>query len=331
MWNIDRLASGACILMATSFLVSCSQTAAPPAAPVATKTAAQAPAGATTEATSATPGKTTPAASVASTPIATPPAGNGAMPDGQAARPQRKFQPIQIGATSSAANAGEEESRTDSVMDALRPLQILLGKWKGNARKALLDQPEWVWDLTTNPKQPALVMSSPDGKYIREGRMTFLVKDQAYQLSTLDADGQKRTWQGNFTREVEDVAGDDQKLQRTYKLEFTETPSAIPDELWKLSISQQDNNRYLIELDRQRGSGSFVRVDTINTQREGTSFALNDSDYGDKECIISQGLGTMSVSYKGQRYWVCCTGCKSAFEEDPERWLAKLAEKKKDK
>ena len=52
---------------------------------------------------------------------------------------------------------------------------------------------------------------------------------------------------------------------------------------------------------------------------------MSDSDYGDKTCIISQGLGTISVSYKGKSYWVCCTGCKAAFEAEPETWIARAA------
>ena len=83
------------------------------------------------------------------------------------------------------------------------------------------------------------------------------------------------------------------------------------------------------QVDRKRGTGMFNRVDTINIQREGTSFALSDTDYGDKTCVISQGLGTTSVSHKGKTYWVCCSGCKAAFEEEPDRWIAKFEELQK--
>ncbi|MEZ5952658.1 MAG: YHS domain-containing protein, partial [Planctomycetaceae bacterium] len=69
--------------------------------------------------------------------------------------------------------------------------------------------------------------------------------------------------------------------------------------------------------------------DTVSTQREGTSLALIDEGYGEKTCIISGGLGTMTVSHKGQTYYVCCTGCKAAFEDDPERWIARAEEQKK--
>ena len=88
-------------------------------------------------------------------------------------------------------------------------------------------------------------------------------------------------------------------------------------------MNQQDNNRYLLELSRLRGK-NFVRFDTAASQREGTSFAVNDSDFKEKTCVISQGLGTIQVSHKGKSYWVCCSGCKAAFEEDPDKWIAKF-------
>ena len=54
---------------------------------------------------------------------------------------------------------------------------------------------------------------------------------------------------------------------------------------------------------------------------------MSDAGYADKTCIISEGLGTMEVTYKGRSYWVCCTGCKAAFEEDPETWIVRAAKK----
>ena len=87
----------------------------------------------------------------------------------------------------------------------------------------------------------------------------------------------------------------------------------------------------ILELDRKRGAGQFLRIDTINTQRKGTSFAVSDTDYGEKTCVVSQGLGTTSVSFKGKSYWVCCSGCKDLFNENPEAVLAEAAERQKAK
>ncbi|MBC8117186.1 MAG: YHS domain-containing protein [Candidatus Saccharimonas sp.] len=47
--------------------------------------------------------------------------------------------------------------------------------------------------------------------------------------------------------------------------------------------------------------------------------------------MISQGLGTISVSYKGKSYWVCCSGCKAAFDDEPEKWIAKFEAMQKKK
>jgi hypothetical protein len=77
-------------------------------------------------------------------------------------------------------------------------------------------------------------------------------------------------------------------------------------------------------------SGSATRLqDNVTSQRDGTSFAVSDTDYGDKECIVSQGLGTMTVTYMGRTYYVCCSGCQSAFTDDPTFWINKAEVRKK--
>ena len=47
--------------------------------------------------------------------------------------------------------------------------------------------------------------------------------------------------------------------------------------------------------------------------------------------MISGGLGTSQVSYNGKSYWVCCSGCKAAFDEEPARWVAEFEAKQKEK
>jgi len=249
-------------------------------------------------------------------------------------KPKRKsFKPVEIGATGSSGTTSTADAgdRVESARAALKPLQILVGNWNGTSRKAVLDQPSWAWDLKTDPKQPALRMKSEKGQFVRDGRLTFFPATQEFEFTAIDAEGKTRVFRGAFSREVQDVPGDDKKLQRTYKLELTEAQADADGDQWRVAINQQENNRYIMEIDRKRGGGQFLRLDTINTQREGTSFALSDTDYGDKTCVVSQGLGTTSVSYKGKSYWVCCSGCKAAFEDEPERWIAKWEAMNKDK
>jgi hypothetical protein len=235
-------------------------------------------------------------------------------------------------ATSAATTANTLEQRR-LVVAALDGVQVILGSWKGTTNKAVgdfkaLDAPNWVWDFRTVRGQPALVMKSEKNLYVTEARLTYLPDRQIYQMVAQDKEGQTRTLEGQFTSPVEEFEGDDRRVHRKFKLQLTEVGDA--KDALKLTLNQQDNNRYLLEVERKKG-GRFARVDTIGTQREGSSFALNDTDYKDKTCVISGGLGTSQVSYNGKSYWVCCSGCQAAFNEEPARWVAEFEAKQKEK
>jgi hypothetical protein len=265
----------------------------------------------------------------------------GAGSDGEQAGPSPApaFAPIRLGAEpgaeASAAGAAPTGTATGrpAILQAMMPLQIMLGKWRGTTQREFgdfkaLDEPQWVWDFQTDRNRPAMVMTSEGSPYFREARLTYLTDKKLFDLRTVDKDGQARRFEGDFTQPPQDVPGDDKKLQRTYTLALTELEPAEAKDQWQVLFSQVDNNRYRMELYRKR-MGRFARFDTVGTQREGTSFALNDEDYGERKCIISGGLGTIQVSYQGKSYWVCCTGCQAAFNEDPASWIAEFEAKQK--
>lgn len=251
----------------------------------------------------------------------------------QAAR-KRHFQPVQLTGRP-APSAGEDSThqhgdarQVDNVLEAMQPLQVVLGTWRAITNKAVgdfkaVDEVQWVWDFRTDPRQPALAMTSQANPYFQSGRLTYHVGEKQYRLTAVDQEDRTRTFVGVFAQEPQEFQGDDRQLHRSFKLELTETAGDADQERWRLVFNQQENNRYLLELSRERGSGRFFRFDTVSNQREGTSFALSDTDFKEKTCIISQGLGTIQVSHQGKSYWVCCTGCKAAFEEDPKRWIAR--------
>lgn len=223
-----------------------------------------------------------------------------------------------------------------SVISHLQPLQVLLGQRRGTTRREYenfkaVDQHEWVWDLRTKPEQPALVISSDKSPYVKSGRLTWDTATQKFVLSTTDPGGVTRTFTGDYSEPVHEVVGSDDKLHKVFTLLFDQDKAGEDGEQWQLAIAQQENNRYLLEVGKRRGQASFNRFDTVSTQREGTSLAASDTDYAEKACIISEGLGTTEVTYKGRSYWVCCTGCRAAFDEDPEKWIALAAQRDKEK
>jgi len=225
------------------------------------------------------------------------------------------------------------EEHRRQLLSAMMPLQVLLGAWHGTTQREIgqfkaTDKPSWVWDFQTDRNQPALVMTSTESPYIRSARLTYLTQQDLFQLQAVDVDGQTRILEGTFSEPVQEFQGDDQKMHVKYKLQLTQVSPTESRDQWQIVLNQQENNRYLQEMARKRGS-NYLRFDTVATQREGTSFAKSDAGYGEKECIISGGLGTIQLSYKGKSYWVCCTGCKAAFEEDPASWIAEYEKKKK--
>lgn len=232
--------------------------------------------------------------------------------------------------TSTVAKTAEQRKQ---VVAAMKGIQVVLGSWRGTTNKEVgdfkaLEAPSWVWDFRTDRGQPALVMKSEKSQYVTAARLTYLTDRQVYQMTAQDQDGQSRTLEGQLTSPVEEFEGDDRRVHRKYKLQLTEVGDA--KDALQLTLNQQDNNRYLFEVERKKGH-RFMRVDTVGTQREGSSFALNDSDYKDKTCVISGGLGMSQVSYNGKSYWVCCSGCQAAFDEEPARWVAEYEAKLKGK
>lgn len=257
------------------------------------------------------------------------------------AKPKPKFEAVTLGSESATTNEGNggsqlsEAEQMESVVQALQPLQVMLGKWRGTTNQkfkgfSAVEELEWIWDFRTDRAQPALIVKSDKSPYIREGRLTYLTKDQTFQFTVKTPDGVEHVMRGRFEREPEEFTGDDNKPQRSYKLVLSEA-EPTGDEAWRVAFDQQENNRYLVQVSRKRGSGQFQLADTVGTQRLGTSFAANDEDYGERKCIISGGLGTSTVSYNGKSYWVCCSGCQAAFNDDPKRWLAKMEEADKAK
>lgn len=253
------------------------------------------------------------------------------------------YKPIQLGGSTPAVASSNDSGGTtgpsteppkfEEVVAALKPVQIMLGKWQGLVKNAAKSEVhDWVWDLKSDPVFPALVLSIPDGEFFTSARLTYDPRIEKFLMTTTDGEGAKRSFTGKYVESPKDVPSEDGKtVERTFQLELTEDEGAGPGVRFQYVFKQQHNNRYLVDVNRARGKAKFSQFDVIGSQRDGVSFAKADDDYGDKTCVISGGLGTSTVSYKGKTYYVCCSGCKAAFEDEPERWIARLEEQKAEK
>ena len=138
-------------------------------------------------------------------------------------------------------------------------------------------------------------------------------------------------------KSVELIEGQEETIERDYvgtiidKKLVLESASADSTEGRRITITRLNEKRTLVLFERKAGSQNFYsRIAEVGYTREGTRLA--ESDQTGPECVVTGGVGTIKVSYKGETYWVCCTGCRDAFNDDPEGVLAdykkKLDEKK---
>jgi hypothetical protein len=90
-------------------------------------------------------------------------------------------------------------------------------------------------------------------------------------------------------------------------------------------------DRLLMLLERPAAGGGeqFVRMAEIGSTRQGSRFG--QATGGGRECVVTGGLGTIAVTHNGQTYYVCCTGCRDYFNENPEKALAEREGKPKAK
>lgn len=246
-----------------------------------------------------------------------------------------EFKPLTLGALggSNSTRGGSSKAKSaeetlDNVLDAMQPLQVFLGQWNTTTRTMGAGSAKWVWDFKTDKSQPALVMSTKDHPYFETVRLTFLTDKQKYQLTAQDKDKQQRMYLGKFTEELHYITGDSGKPEPRFEMMLDEVGNEDARKLVGVKLTQRDRNRMWMEVYRRVGKSS-QKQDNVTSQRAGTSFAVSDTDYGDKECIVSQGLGTTTVSYMGRTFYVCCSGCQAAFNDDPTFWINKAEERKK--
>ena len=209
--------------------------------------------------------------------------------------------------------------------EALSPFQDLVGGWVGTGQPkrnsttgAWREKAEWRWKFSG--EQAALEYAVEEGKLLKSAQFSFDPKSKAFRLKTVELGMAK-----------------DQTIEREYvgeqngnKLIF-DTPPKEGAEGRRITITRLNEKRTLV-LFEQKGAGQnfFNRIAEVGYTREGTRLA--ESDQTGPECVVTGGAGTIKVSYKGETYWVCCTGCRDAFNDDPEGVLAdyrkKLEERK---
>lgn len=209
-----------------------------------------------------------------------------------------------------------------SAKEALRPFNLLVGSWKGTGtpegtreeRAAGLWTETAAWGWQFKGQDVFLTATFDKGKHFTKGELRYSPEKAAYQLLLTAPDKSTATFAGGLKDKV-------------LTLDRTDGPAG---EDQRLVVSLLHHNRHLVRFEtRPAGAATgFVKKWQVGATKEGVPFA--DVPKG-PECIVSGGAGTMKVTHNGETYYVCCSGCRDAFKDDPEKFIKEAAAKAKDK
>jgi YHS domain-containing protein len=224
-------------------------------------------------------------------------------------RPFFTFVGLAISAASVFA-APPAETPNKASKEALSQFNSMIGGWRGTAQPrrgsaagSWRESAEWVWDFSQ--PAPAIRYVVTDGKLLKSVRMTFDDKANQFRATAELPDGSTREYAGKLN---------DDKL-------ILESQPDAKNEIHRLTVTRLNDKRTIVLFEKKRAtSRGLARVAEVGYTREGTRLAVEGAD--GPECVVTGGKGTIAISYKGQTYYVCCSGCKQAFNENPDKILA---------
>lgn len=200
------------------------------------------------------------------------------------------------------------EEKPDPAKEALKALNEYVGTWKGNGEtktpKAELwkESAEWGWDL--KGKEPALSIKFTGSKQLAEGRLTYLADKKKFQLAAKTVDKKEQVYLGEIKSKKLILVHDDAASKDKYTIEMS---------------TNNDGARFVYTVAMQpKGKGIAKRLAEVALTKEGVSLAGGKKN----ECIVTGGLGTMSVMFGGKTYYVCCSGCLDEFNANPKKYIA---------
>ncbi|WP_425617495.1 hypothetical protein NA78x_001173 [Anatilimnocola sp. NA78] len=220
------------------------------------------------------------------------------------------------------AHAADEKEATPEQLAAqkeqLSKVQKLVGSWKGvgqpqrgSTKDSWIEQANWAWRFS--PQRTTLFTRPEKSKYFSKLELIAGEQADAYSMAaTPAAGGEAVTYQGKLDA--------DGKLS----LEQTFAPAGLPQRISLRFVAEGKRLLVLYE-GKTQFSDQLVRLAEVGLTREGSGFGQGAQG---PECVVTGGAGLIAVEYDGQKYFVCCTGCRDYFNADPAKALAEYKERK---
>src|SRR5439155_24788884 len=95
----------------------------------------------------------------------------------------------------------------------------------------------------------------------------------------------------------------------------------------RLSLRPNSNFvRYTMRVDRREpGAVPFSPAIEVGLTKEGETFAAGSTAAERPKCIVTGGAASMTLTYQGRTFSICCTGCRDEFNDNPEKYIQKAS------
>jgi YHS domain-containing protein len=202
--------------------------------------------------------------------------------------------------------------------EALKPLQDFIGGWKG-AGGPVKQRPlsSELWNETINwgwrfkGDDAWLTVEFDKGKHLKNGELRYLPAKKLFELTLNTVRGQKLVFEGEFKNDYLTMERQDPDTKETQKLTMNLAGDGV---------------RFIYRFDRKpEGRTLFIKDYQVAATKIGESLGKKEKQ---NECIVSGGAGTMTVSFKGETFYVCCSGCRDEFNANPEKYVKEWKAKK---
>jgi hypothetical protein len=201
---------------------------------------------------------------------------------------------------------------------ALQAFNDLIGSWRCTGRPTDSREQFWTetlaieWQFKGNDALLKFVFDKGKpfntGEHFASGELRYRPGTKDYELKLQTPKKETLTFAGSLSNRV-------LTLERP-----------VGEEVQRLVFTLLHPNRFLYRYETRATGKSLVSKHwSVGATKEGESFASGD---GKPECIVSGGAGTIAVAYQGKTYYVCCSGCRSEFLENPQTYIAEYEAKK---
>jgi YHS domain-containing protein len=207
------------------------------------------------------------------------------------------------------------DSEIETGKKALQAFNEYIGGWKGKgeakAGKSEFwnESMEWGWKFKDG--KVSLLANFKDNKTFKSGELKFVPEKKKFDFVATDANDKSMIFSGEIKKKVLTLERIDEESKDKQIIEIS---------------TNNDGARMILTYSVQtKGKGLVKKQYTTQHGKEGVSLASGKKN----ECVVSGGAGTMAVSFKGKTYYVCCSGCRDAFNETPEVFVAEFEKKQK--